>query len=121
PDAVTTVVVGGALALSSLLFWRRGNGGRARGEDGASPDVESPRRPPGVAALLSPSPPAPVAPSRALTLTLARVIPETPGAKTFRFRVPEETALSHKAGQFMTFEWVVDGRKVARWYSLSSS
>src|SRR5205085_1216867 len=45
PDPTTGIVVAAAVALSSLLFWRRGDRGRARQGDGASPDVGSPHHP----------------------------------------------------------------------------
>jgi ferredoxin-NADP reductase len=54
-------------------------------------------------------------------LTLARITCETPTVKTFRFLLPEEEAVVHRAGQFLTFDWIVDGQEVARSYSITSS
>jgi ferredoxin-NADP reductase len=58
---------------------------------------------------------------RRLQLTLARVVPETTTAKTFRFLVPPGVEVAHQAGQFLTFDWLIDGQKVVRSYSISSS
>jgi ferredoxin-NADP reductase len=58
---------------------------------------------------------------RRLEMTLARVVPETPTAKTFRFLLPPGVEVAHQAGQFLTFEWQIDGQKVVRSYSISSS
>jgi ferredoxin-NADP reductase len=112
PDPTTGMVILGAVGLSSLLFWRRGSSGV--GQKGHEPDS---------AALPgSPAPdPTTAAARQPVTLTLARIITETPSTKTFRFLLPQDAVLSHQAGQFLTFQWVVDGRKVARCYSISSS
>jgi ferredoxin-NADP reductase len=58
---------------------------------------------------------------RRLQLTLARVMPETPTTKTFRFLLPPGVEVAHQAGQFLTFDWLIDGQKVVRSYSISSS
>src|SRR5437660_3196999 len=125
PDRTAERVILGAVGLSLLLFWRRGNsgtGGRGEGETGRRGDGETGRPSSEVAHPLRGYPPRlPLATPRSLTLTLARIITETPTAKTFRFLLPEDTALSHQAGQFMTFEWVVEGRKAARCYPIPSS
>lgn len=57
------------------------------------------------------------------SLTVARVIAETPDARSFVFDVPSElaTTFAYEAGQFCTFEATIEGSRVARCYSMSSS
>jgi ferredoxin-NADP reductase len=56
-----------------------------------------------------------------LNLTLARIEPQTHDAKTLRFLLPRGRHLAARPGQFLTFEWMIDGRPVTRSYSLCSS
>jgi 3-phenylpropionate/trans-cinnamate dioxygenase ferredoxin reductase subunit len=56
-----------------------------------------------------------------LTLTLARIQPQTPHAKTLRFLVPRSQRILARPGQFLTFEWLIDGKTVTRSYSICSS
>lgn len=56
-----------------------------------------------------------------LTLTLARVEPQTHDAKTLRFLLPPNATLAARPGQFLTFQWTIDGKLVPRSYSISSS
>lgn len=55
------------------------------------------------------------------TLRLARVDPQTHDAKTLRFLLPQGRRIAARPGQFMTFDWVIDGKSVSRSYSISSS
>jgi len=57
----------------------------------------------------------------AIRLSLARVVTQTQDAKTLRFLVPRDQRLSARPGQFLTFEWVIDGQPVWRSYSICSS
>ncbi|MDI9861433.1 ferredoxin--NADP reductase [Flectobacillus roseus] len=54
-------------------------------------------------------------------LTVKEVIEETPDTKTFSFWHPIHQAVSYKAGQFLTLIPEIDGKKVRRSYSMSSS
>jgi ferredoxin-NADP reductase len=56
-----------------------------------------------------------------LNLTLARIDPLTPDAKTLRFLLPPTQHLCPRPGQFLTFEWLIDGKTVTRSYSICSS
>jgi ferredoxin-NADP reductase len=58
---------------------------------------------------------------QALTLTLARVESQTPDAKTLRFLLPPGQQIAACPGQFLTFEWLIDGQPVTRSYSICSS
>lgn len=59
--------------------------------------------------------------SEVLNLTLARIEPQTLDAKTLRFLLPRGQQIAARPGQFLTFEWVVDGKPVTRSYSICSS
>lgn len=56
-----------------------------------------------------------------LNLTLAKIESQTHDAKTLRFLLPRGRYLAARPGQFLTFEWVIDGRSVTRSYSICSS
>lgn len=56
-----------------------------------------------------------------MTLLLATIVQETHDTKTLRFLVPRERRLQAKPGQFLTFQWIVEGRRVMRSYPVSSS
>ena len=56
-----------------------------------------------------------------LILKLAGITAQTPDAKTLRFIVPNDRRLSARPGQFLTFAFLFDGRKVTRSYSICSS
>jgi len=54
-------------------------------------------------------------------LTLARIETQTHDAKTLRFLLPFGRELTARPGQFLTFEWMIDGNPVTRSYSICSS
>ena len=57
-----------------------------------------------------------------LSLILARVEPQTRDAKTLRFLLSSQgQRLVARPGQFLTFEWMIDGKPVTRSYSICSS
>ena len=57
----------------------------------------------------------------ALTLTLARIDSQTQDAKTLRFLLSRGEQIAARPGQFLTFEWNIDGKLVTRSYSICSS
>lgn len=59
-------------------------------------------------------------PLNATTLTLLEIRRETGDTTTLRFLLPENT-LNARPGQFLTFDWTVNGKTLPRSYSLSSS
>jgi sulfoxide reductase heme-binding subunit YedZ len=61
------------------------------------------------------------APDPSMRLRLASIRRETRDAVTLRFRLSAGKPLRAKPGQFLTFDWVIDGRKLPRAYSISSS
>jgi len=56
-------------------------------------------------------------------LEVARVVDETADARSFVLRIPDalRDTFRYKAGQFLTFRVIVDGRRLTRCYSLASS
>jgi ferredoxin-NADP reductase len=56
-----------------------------------------------------------------MILRLARITAQTSDSKTLRFIVPNDRKLSARPGQFLTFSFLFDGRKVNRSYSICSS
>jgi ferredoxin-NADP reductase len=56
-----------------------------------------------------------------MNLLLARIEQQTHDTRTLRFQVPKERRLSAKPGQFLTFQWTIDGQRVTRSYTISSS
>jgi ferredoxin-NADP reductase/mono/diheme cytochrome c family protein len=59
--------------------------------------------------------------SDSLILKLASIRQQTSDAKTLRFVVPEGRTLNSRPGQFLTFSFLFDGKKVVRSYSICSS
>jgi ferredoxin-NADP reductase len=55
------------------------------------------------------------------TLLLVETERRTHDTRTLRFQIPSEKRFCAKPGQFLTFQWMVDGRRVPRSYTISSS
>ena len=56
-----------------------------------------------------------------IALLLTQTEQLTHDTRTLRFQVPNERRLCIKPGQFLTFQWTVDGHRVSRSYTISSS
>jgi ferredoxin-NADP reductase len=54
-------------------------------------------------------------------LLVSQTEQQTHDTKTLRFQVVDERLLSVKPGQFLTFHWTIDGQRVMRSYTISSS
>jgi glycine betaine catabolism B len=54
-------------------------------------------------------------------LLLSQTEQQTRDTKTLRFHVLDERLLKAKPGQFLTFHWTIDGQRVTRSYTISSS
>ena len=65
----------------------------------------------------SPNSPAP----KTFLLQLVRMERQTRDCISLRFRVGEGGTLQAKPGQFLTFDWLLDGQKLRRSFSISSS
>src|SRR5207253_1511615 len=59
--------------------------------------------------------------SASLPLQLARIDVQTHDTKTLRFLVADTGRFAARPGQFLTFQWQIDGKAVPRSYSISSS
>jgi ferredoxin-NADP reductase len=108
PFAISLRVVAAVIILAAVAFLARGRQTNSK---------------PGSAAV-SPAKPADQESTNrleTLTLTLARIDPQTPDAKTLRFLLPQARQLRALPGQFLTFEWLIEGKKVTRSYSICSS
>lgn len=62
-----------------------------------------------------------LAAKKSLILLLSRIQAQTHNAKTLRFILPQGNGFHPRPGQFLTFNWIVDGKALARSYSISSS
>jgi predicted ferric reductase len=56
-----------------------------------------------------------------ITLLLTQVKQQTDDARTLRFKILKERRLCAKPGQFLTFQWTVNGQRVPGSYTISSS
>jgi FAD-dependent oxidoreductase family protein len=59
--------------------------------------------------------------SKSLLLLLSRIQDQTHDTRTLRFLLPQREGFQARPGQFLTFNWIVDGKAVARSYSICSS
>jgi glycine betaine catabolism B len=72
-------------------------------------------------APVAPAPAPDSSPSGPLILRLASITAQTPDSKTLRFILPIERKLNARPGQFLTFSFLFDGKKITRSYSICSS
>jgi ferredoxin-NADP reductase len=56
-----------------------------------------------------------------MRLLLSQIEQQTHDTKTLRFQVPGERRFCAKPGQFLTFQWTINGQRVRRSYTVSSS
>jgi ferredoxin-NADP reductase len=99
----STIVLIFTFALFGVLLLRRpGNAALRQTDDGLAQAIAG-REPKG------------------FPLILSRIQPQTHDSKTLRFIVPQNMRWSARAGQFLTFEWMIDGKRIARSYSICSS
>ena len=73
------------------------------------------------AAVTVPSPALVTNNRRSVILQLVRTERQTHDCISLRFRITQAGALRAQPGQFLTFDWLLDGQKLARCYSISSS
>jgi glycine betaine catabolism B len=58
---------------------------------------------------------------KSLLLLLSRTQEQTHDSKTLRFLLPQGNGFHPRPGQFLTFNWILDGKRIARSYSICSS
>jgi ferredoxin-NADP reductase len=56
-----------------------------------------------------------------MRLLLSQIEQQTHDTKTLRFEILDERRFCAKPGQFLTFQWTIDGQQVRRSYTVSSS
>src|ERR1700692_3433148 len=56
-----------------------------------------------------------------MRLLLSQIEQQTHDTKTLRFQILDERRVCAKPGQFLTFQWTIDGQRVPRSYTISSS
>jgi ferredoxin-NADP reductase len=56
-----------------------------------------------------------------MRLLLSQIEQQTHDTKTLRFQILDERRFWAKPGQFLTFQWTIDGQRVRRSYTVSSS
>jgi len=56
-----------------------------------------------------------------MSLLLSQIKQQTHATKTLRFQILDERRFCAKPGQFLTFQWTIDGQRVRRSYTVSSS
>jgi ferredoxin-NADP reductase len=83
----------------------------------AKPEVPAERVP----ASAGNAPPLASSPGGPLLLRLVSITPQTLDSKTLRFAVADGRTVNARPGQFLTFSFLFDGRKVVRSYSICSS
>ena len=105
----------GLVSLGMLaLIIRRPSSVRAGGAK-SDTTAGAARTPPGALSIAHSSPNGP------LILRLASITAQTSNSKTLRFIVPNDRKLDARPGQFLTFSFLFDGKKVVRSYSICSS
>jgi ferredoxin-NADP reductase len=56
-----------------------------------------------------------------MRLLLSQIEQQTRDTKTLRFQILDERQFCARPGQFLTFQWTIDGQRVRRSYTVSSS
>jgi ferredoxin-NADP reductase len=107
---VTSLVVAVCLVQCALVFRKRRQP-RASVESSGDPEI-SMRLTPLTNHENAKSP---------MHLLLSQTEQQTHDTKTLRFQVLDERLLCAKPGQFLTFQWTIEGRRVTRSYTISSS
>jgi ferredoxin-NADP reductase/mono/diheme cytochrome c family protein len=114
-DPVSSVPTVGVTALIAAAFgtlmWRRPKSFSSAATNGSANHPATARV---EAALASGA-------RRQVILQLVRTERQTQDCLSLRFRVAGREAFRGKPGQFLTFDWLIDGQKLVRSYSISSS
>jgi ferredoxin-NADP reductase len=96
-------------ALFALLVWIRPSAAKAMTGHSDSAAIEQ-----------APKAPVPIS-RKPVVLQLVRTERQTHDSVSLRFRVEGSRAVPGRPGQFFTFDWLLDGQKLSRSYSISSS
>jgi ferredoxin-NADP reductase len=109
---VSLSVIALLAVLFGALFARRPL--RPASVAGSKVDIDG-----GLKASSGPAPPK--APRKSLILLLSQIEDQTHDAKTLRFILRPGETFASRPGQFLTFNWIVDGQTLPRCYSICSS
>lgn len=101
------VVISTIFAAAAAFFWK------AR-----QSKAKTPAEP---LAPLSPPSREPRPTDEVLNLTLERIETQTHDTKMLRFVLPANQQIAPRPGQFLTFDWMIDGKTVKRSYTICSS
>ncbi|MGH9822380.1 MAG: photosystem P840 reaction-center cytochrome c-551 [Blastocatellia bacterium] len=112
----TFIVIATVAVLFGLLLVRRPKGSTAGAKGGPAKKSDPNSKPPSIDSAVTAR-----TPKKTLIMELTRIRRETHDSSTFRFRLPQFGRLNSKPGQFLTFNWLLNGQKVTRSYSISSS
>lgn len=110
PRLATGLVVAGCLVLCVSTFGKRRQP-RASVESSGVPAIST-RLTPQTNHENAKSP---------MHLLLSQTEQQTHDTKTLRFQVLDDRLLCTKPGQFLTFQWTIEGQRVTRSYTISSS
>jgi ferredoxin-NADP reductase len=108
PTAGVTALIAAALGT---LMWRRPKSFSPAATSGSAAPPATAR---GEAAFASGA-------RRQVVLQLVRTERQTQDCVSLRFRVAGREAFRGNPGQFLTFDWLIDGQRLVRSYSISSS
>jgi len=108
PLGISATVIVVVLISAAIAFFAKGKQPKREFNAGAPPLNKPPGLPPGNQ-------------DEPLNLTLARIESQTHDSKTLRFLLPRGRHFAALPGQFLTFEWVIEGKPVTRSYSICSS
>jgi len=108
PFAISLRVIATAIVLGGIAFFAKARQ--------AKPKVSSPTLAPANTARPQTS-----TRDDVLNLTLARIEAQTHDVKTLRFVLPPNQQIAPRPGQFLTFDWMIDGKPVKRSYTICSS
>lgn len=112
PLGVSISVIGLVVVVFGALFWRRPAGALSTADQRVTTGFQS-------AQTLSTLPQPGV--KKSLLLLLSRIQEQTHDTRTLRFILPKGNGFYPHPGQFLTFNWIVDGKAIARSYSICSS
>jgi len=59
--------------------------------------------------------------AKTVILELVRIERQTHDCTSLRFRIPEGRGIDFRPGQFLTFDWLLNGQKLSRSFSISSA
>lgn len=112
PSGASIGVIGLVIVVFGALFLRRPAGASSAASQRIGSGFPMPQTP----GMLPPP-----GTKKSLLLLLARIQEQTHDSTTLRFLLPKGNGFYPRPGQFLTFNWIVDGKAMPRSYSICSS